>query len=332
MFAVVTNLNARQFRNALDMYFGSEKVIFCLIHQLNSKFNELLLNCDFEEDKIHYEEQLKELETIVENAIDENAIDEDTIDENAMDENEENGEESDKSSQFSDDQIFGLNEFPDDDQPDEQNEDEKLNDDLQNETKKCEDEEDVEELIGRVGAEKEEEDDESDEEPDLGDDTVAYVKLFEEPAGILRTLNKQKINEMEPTVRVIKSLIKTYAYVSSKDELLDELNSITAAKNGHQFLTYFLMAYKNWNFLHKFLFYFKMVKEEAVQFFTKNPEIPFDLSEHDLEILDDLFDLLAALVRRMNMLSLGEDFSLGKTLNILKVSHFYSSIVDKRVH
>lgn len=273
----------------------------------------MFLNCDYEEDMLHYEEKLEELKELPP----------DVVAENADDPRSDN------------DDLFGL-----DDEPLEPNEDEQ-NDNLDNDEQddanndeKTEEEEQIEltndddpigedemekvELIGKLGEIKMEDDEDSEDE--LEDATLAYVKLIEEPKDILKSLNKQNINEMPIQVRVIKSLIKTYAYISTKDELLDELNDLTKSKNGQEFYLYFLLAYKNHNYLHKFLFYFNAVKQDVTEFFAKHPEIPFDLSEQDLDILDDLFILLSYIVKKLNMLSLDEDISLGKTLNIYKVS------------
>jgi len=310
VFAVVTNLKAKEFVNALDIYIGSQKVIYCLVGQLNGKFNEVFLNCDYEEDKIHYQEPLKELDSEVENLIEENTA---TV-ENTDNNNDDNYDRdySDNECDFSED--GDESNYGDSNQVDQQpSEDVKLvneseGDDLY--------ETDKEELEGKLAAQTEEDEEETDFE--LEDETIAYVKLKEEAIDVFKALRKQKINEMPPTVRVVKSLLKSFAFIASNEKLLAELNNLTVAKNGQEFYLYFLLAYKNYSYLHKFLFYFKETKEIVVDFCKSKSQIPYDLNENDLKIIDDLFEILACIMKKMNLLSLEDDISLGRSLNIYK--------------
>lgn len=289
VFSVMTNFKAKPFLDAIDIFVGSNKINFCLIHQLNNKFNELLLDCDYEEDKIHYEQELKPLE--------DNQDNENQNDENQDDENQDDYKSEEEENFFSDD------DFSSDKSIDENIDEDKMNKDLNGEEDKSEeDEEDLFEY----------------------DASLAYVKLFEEPRDVLKALNKQNLNEKPTEVRIIKSLIKAFAYISSNQELLEKLNEITKNKNGHEFELFYLLSYKNWNYLHQFLLYFRMIRSEFVEFVAQHEEIPFGLDENELEIVDDIFDLLAYLVKKLNFMSLEESIGMGKALNIMK--YFINSL------
>ena len=283
VFSVVTNLKARQFQNAIDTYIGANKRLFCLIHQLNCKFNELLLNCDYEEDKVHYEEKLEEL-----------------MDANEIDANQQLNSNGEEENRFSDDD-FDM---------EEKKEEVEISDGLALEDEEVENNNEL----------ALEDEDSAEEE----DSELAYVKLDEEAKDVLEALSKQKLNEMPDTIRVTKSLIKTFAFISSNKELQKELDNKTKKKNGHDFQLIYLLSYNNWNYLYQFIFYFKMIKNDLLEFLGERKQIPFELDEHDLEIIDDLFDLLACLIKKLNFLSLEEDIGLGKVLNIMK--YFINSL------
>lgn len=303
VFAVVTNFKSRQFLSAIESYIGNDKIIFCLIHQFNCKFNELLLDHDYEEDMIHYEEKAKELN-------EEGMA--------VLNEQQENEEEE---KYFSDD----LRNENDEKNVEEEPEKKKLekgshsasaNNDLDEEEALV----DCDDLIKELKEGEPEEDEEEDEIAGDEEDPLAYIKLFEEPEDILKTLNEKKLNERTPaTVRVVHQLLKLYAYIAFKTELLDELNEATKKANGYEFHLYYLLAHRNWSYLYQTLFYFKMTKSEFLQFLQAHPdELQMPLSEHDLKIVDDLLDLLTFLVKKMNLLSLEESIGLGKAMNITK--------------
>lgn len=297
VFAVVTNFKSRQFLSAVETYIGNDKVVFCLVHQLNCKFNELLLDYDYEEDKIHYEEKLPDFgdqEQIPEQDEEEQQYFSDEP------EDEKDNAGSDPESEANDKPAV----VPANNELDE--EEAMVN---------CED------LISDLQKKKNFEEEDEDEDEPLGDeeDALAYIKLIEEPKDILKILSKKNFNQMTATVRVVHQILKLYAGIASKRELLDELNEATKKSNGYEFHLYYLLAYRNWNYLYSFLFYFRMTKQEFLPFLQAHPdELQMPLNEHDLKILDDVFDLLSYLVKKMNMLSLEESIGLGKAMNITK--------------
>lgn len=300
VFAVVTNFKSRQFLSAIETYIGNDKVVFCLVHQLNCKFNELLLDYDYEEDKIHYEEKLPDCGV-----------------QETINEQDEQEREQEQEQYFSD-----LDEENDKGGPENEVNDEaapvRARTDLDEEEAMV----NCEELISELDQKKEnfDEDDEEGDEP-IGDeeDALAYIKLVEEPRDILKILSKRNFSEMYATVRVVHQLLKLYATIASKSELLDELNEATKKSGGYEFHLYYLLSYRNWNYLHQFLFYFKMTKADLLPFLqAHSDELQMPLSEHDLKIVDDVFDLLSFLVKKMNMLSLEESIGLGKAMNVTK--------------
>lgn len=123
---------------------------------------------------------------------------------------------------------------------------------------------------------------------------------------------------MPYNVRLIKSLLRTYAFIASDEDLLAELNESTIKKDGHEFELYHLLAYKNWNYLFQFVFYVKKTKNDLLDFVQKYKEIPFDATDEDFEFLDDMFELLAFLTKNLGLLSLEDKIGLGKSLKIMK--------------
>lgn len=160
VFSVVTNLRAKHFQSAMDIYFGSEKVIFCLAHQLNNKFNQILLSCDYEEDKLHFEKKYKELTSI-------------------PDQKDEQNENYGSDQQYYSDENYNSNDDKEDDKDDfDKNE-------KARENEAGEDYDDV--ALNDLNK------DEDDEEDDfVEDEDLAYVKLFEEPTGIYDELTNCK--------------------------------------------------------------------------------------------------------------------------------------------
>ena len=306
VFAVVTNFKSRQFLSAVETYIGNEKIVFCLVHQFNCKFNELLLDQDYEEDKIHYEEKARELNN----------------DELALNEEQEEYEEE-KFSEGGDQN--GANETEQLEKGEKES----------NSVKKDLDEDallNCEDLIKKLTKSEFEEEDEEEEAVGDEEDALAYIKLIEEPKDILKTLNERLVDEQTPAnVRVVHQLLKLYAYIASKEELLAELNELTKKTNGYEFHLYYLLSHRNWNYLYQTLFYFKMTKSEFLQFLQAHPdELQMPLSEHDLKIVDDLVDLLTFLVRKMNLLSLEESIGLGKAMNITK--YFINSMPNLNMY